>query len=35
LFDFIIAKANQIKIKRCNHPNPLTDKEKAIIADGF
>jgi hypothetical protein len=28
---FIITKI----IKRCNYPNSLADKEKAIIADGF
>ena len=24
-----------LKLKRCNYPNSLTDKEKAIISDGL
>jgi len=34
-FDNLSTKVNQRKTKRCNYPNSLTDKEKAIIADGL
>ena len=34
-FDYLSTEVNQKKIKRCNQPNSLTDKEKAIISDGL
>jgi hypothetical protein len=30
LFDYLSTEVNQRKTKRCNYPNSLTDKEKAI-----
>ena len=34
-FDYLSTEVNQKKIKRCNYPNSLIDKEKAIISDGL
>jgi hypothetical protein len=34
-FDYLSTEVNQRKTKRCNYPNSLTDKEKAIISDGL
>jgi hypothetical protein len=34
-FDNLSTEVNQRKTKRCNYPNSLTDKEKAIISDGL
>jgi hypothetical protein len=34
-FDYLSTEVNQRKTKRCNYPNSLIDKEKAIIADGL
>jgi len=34
-FDYLSTEVNQRKTKRCNYPNSLTDKEKAIIPDGL